>query len=126
MSNEPGIIVCPNPRCHRKIEEPILLKSLSRTPVEQYHACPHCLIKLDVNVENVQILKEREKEKEKEKPMVKPLVKEGKSPSGCLHHLGYLANRAKNAPIPQECLICPKTVECMLKLYQEEEHCASK
>jgi len=126
MSNESGINVCPNPKCHRKIEEPIFLKSSSTISGEHYYACPHCFIKLDVNVENAQLLKEEEKKKEKEKPPVKPLEKEGKGPSECLHHLGYLANRPKNVPIPQECLICPKTVECILKLYQEEEQCANK
>jgi len=47
-----GVVVCPNPRCHREIEEPILLNNLSQTPAEQYYACPHCLIKLDTEAEN--------------------------------------------------------------------------
>jgi len=120
LPNESGVIVCPNPKCHREIEEPILLKSLSKAPEEQYYACPHCFIKLDLGVEKAQPQKEEEKreeeKREKEEPLVKPLEKEGKGPSGCLHHFGYLANRPQNAPIPQECLICSKIVECMLKL----------
>jgi hypothetical protein len=124
LPNESGVTICPNPRCNRKIEEPILLKSLSTAPEEQYYACPHCFIKLDVDAEKAQPQKEEEKleeEKlEKEKPAVKPPEKEGKGPSGCPHHFRYLAKRPKNAPIPQECLICSKVVECMLKPYQEE------
>ena len=34
----------------------------------------------------------------------------------CSRHFGYLANRPKDAPIPQECLVCSKIVNCMLKL----------
>jgi len=117
LLKESGVPICPNPKCHRKIEEPILLKSLSRTPVEQYYACPYCLIKLDVDVENAQPQK-KEEEKEELKPTVKLPEKEGKSPSECRHNFGYLANRPKNAPIPQECLICPKIMKCMLKSYQ--------
>ena len=40
--------------------------------------------------------------------------KEEKDPSDCLHHFGYLASRPKNAPIPQECLICPRLGKCMV------------
>jgi hypothetical protein len=47
-----GVIICPNPKCHQEIEEPILLNNLSKTPAEQYYACPRCLIKLDTDAEN--------------------------------------------------------------------------
>ena len=116
MPNESGIIVCPNPKCHGKIEEPILLNSLATVAEEQYYACPYCFIKLDVDAENAQPQKEEEKKKEIEKPSVKPAEDEVKGPSACPHHFGYLANRPKNASIPQECLICSKIVKCMLKL----------
>ena len=32
----------------------------------------------------------------------------------CSHHFGYLADRQEDAPIPEECLLCPQVVECML------------
>jgi len=145
LPNESGVIICPNPKCHREIEEPILLNNLSTTPAEQYYACPHCFIKLDANAENDEDItqesmsepslnpvlekvldaistqpqkeeKEKEKKKKEEEPPVKPPKKEEEGPSECPHNFGYLANRPKNAPIPQECLICPKIVDCMLKL----------
>jgi len=57
----------------------------------------------------------------KEKPVVKPLVEkdnvralEEKIFSGCLHHFGYLASRPKNAPIPQECILCQRLGDCMV------------
>ena len=37
------VIICPNPKCHNKIKEPILLT----TPAEHYYACPRCFIKLN-------------------------------------------------------------------------------
>ena len=145
MPNESGVVICPNPKCHRKIEEPILLNNLSTTPAEHYYACPHCFIKLDADAKNDEDIiqestpsppvhpslekvldvisaqpqkenEEKEEKKKKEEPPVKPPEKKEKEPSGCPHHFGYLANRAKNAPIPQECLICPKIVDCMLRL----------
>ncbi len=123
--------ICSNPRCQRKIEEPILLNCLSTRPAERYYACPHCFIKLDVDAEKSRPQKEEERppveplekeekpaveplEKEKE-PAAKPLEKEGKGPSGCPHDFGYLAKRPKDVPIPQECLICSRIMDCMLK-----------
>ena len=44
----PRVTICPNSKCRKKIEEPVLLNNLSTTPTEQYYACPHCLIKLNV------------------------------------------------------------------------------
>jgi len=133
------VIICPNPKCHREIEEPILLNNFSKTPAEQYYACPHCLIKLDMDAENEEDViaesapgpptnpspstkpqKERKGVEGGEEAPVKPSKVEekdpkgGESPKGCSHHFGYLAHRPKDVSIPQECLTCPKVVECML------------
>ena len=142
MPKESGVVICPNPNCHRKIEAPILLNNLSTTPAEQYHACPHCFIKLDADAEkdenltqeatpsppvhpglekvlgviSAQPRKKEEEKKKKEEPPVEPPEREEKGPSECSHHFGYLANRHRDSPIPQECLTCPKIVDCMLKL----------
>jgi len=140
-----GLVTCPNPKCHREIEEPILLNNLSETPAEQYYACPYCLIKLDTETENEEDIieesapspplhpslervldaisaKPQKGREDKEEVLVKPSKEEEKGPKGeespkeCSHHFGYLAHRPKDAPIPQECLTCQKIVDCMLKL----------
>jgi len=38
-----------------------------------------------------------------------------KRTSKCSHYFGYLKNRPKNSPFPDECLGCPRIVECLLK-----------
>jgi len=35
--------------------------------------------------------------------------------STCQHHLGYLSEREKKQQIPDECIICKDSVECMLR-----------
>jgi len=59
--------------------------------------------------------KEKEEKNEKDEPLVKPAEKEEKGSSKCPHHFGYLANRPKNASIPEECLTCQKMLECRNK-----------
>lgn len=192
---EAVVFVCPNPKCGREIEEPIMLTILSVTPPKQYEACPYCLSKLDreaaaeqenaesdiaepeeimeeettpssdansvlekVKISAPQLLKkvkalipnsngsqnetiekteapeatpsDKEETLEKEEPETETFVvyetsketpeieqsdeKESKSSGCCPQSFGYLATRAKDAPIPTECLLCPKIVDCML------------
>jgi len=61
LPNESEVIICPNPKCQGKIEEPILLNSLATVAEEQYYACPHCLTKLGVDAKNAEPQKEEEK-----------------------------------------------------------------
>jgi len=58
LPNDFGVVVCPNPKCQREIEEPILLSNLSATLDEQYYACPHCFMKL--GADSSQLQKEEE------------------------------------------------------------------
>lgn len=137
LPEESVVVVCPNPRCRREIEEAILLTNLSVTPAEQYDACPYCFTKLEPKptVSQEEITEKPvsappgnailEKAKESGSQVLKKVEdlllgsngsqeKETKT-SGCPQDFGYLANRPKDAPIPQECLFCPKMVDCMLK-----------
>jgi hypothetical protein len=115
LPNKSETITCSNPECRKKIEEPILLSDLSTTPAEQYYACPHCFIKLDVISTQPQKEEEEEKQK-KEEPLVEPSEEEEKGPSRCAGYLGYLATRPENAPLPKECLTCPKVLDCVMKI----------
>lgn len=39
--------------------------------------------------------------------------KKGKDATKCPHTFGYLSKLEKNSPIPEECLLCSKLMECM-------------
>jgi len=41
--------------------------------------------------------------------------------SGCPGEFGYLANRPPDTPIPPQCLVCPKMVDCMLCPRESDE-----
>ncbi|MGQ9545081.1 MAG: hypothetical protein ACUVQX_04775, partial [Candidatus Bathycorpusculaceae bacterium] len=35
--------------------------------------------------------------------------------ASCKHFLGYLRKRPKDSPIPDECLVCEKMIECLTR-----------
>jgi len=51
-----------------------------------------------------------------QEPPVKPPEKKEKGSSRCAGYLGYLARLPKNAPIPKECLVCPKVLDCAMEI----------
>jgi len=211
LSEESVVVVCPNPKCRREIEEPILLTILSVTPPKEYKACPYCFTQLepeppieeeDVSEPTVEqeeatptikagnsvlekfkdsapgflqrfkdliptsngsqkekrekrerhraesatkkeekrtkeepetesVAKEEEpkeetkteafaKEETKEIFGTEPAAKKEGEPSGCPAYFGYLANRPPDAPIPPQCLVCPKMVDCALSPRESE------
>ncbi len=60
-------------------------KPFDKPKLVQYYACPHCLGKIE------------------EHPKM-----------GCQYWFGYLNQRERKEPIPQQCVECEKAVECML------------
>jgi hypothetical protein len=194
LSEESTVVVCPNPKCRKEIEEPILLTIQSVTPPTQYEACPYCFTKLEPeppmeqeevsepSVEQKEVMEEEDessrasdsvvekvkdsgprflrrfkalipgsdesrkekrekpeepkaepaikeeektaeeepetepvaKEEPKEEPKIEPSAQKESESSGCPEHFGYLANRPPDTPVPSQCLVCPKMVDCML------------
>lgn len=104
-------IVCPNPKCGKMFEEPLLLNDLSKKPVEHYYVCPHCIIKLD----NLSVEKQESSSQVPVKPPEPPERLKETNSTECAHHFGYLKNHPKNEPMPDECLTCSKLLQCLLK-----------
>lgn len=96
---------CPYKGCGKSFEKPAVLTDSTAVPRETYYACPYCMSKLDILVENMKIVGV--------KPTEYPKVFE--SPAKCAHFLGFLTTLPKDAPIPDECLICPKVLQCTIK-----------
>ena len=99
-------VICP--ACGAAFEKGIELTNLSLAPRQTYLACPFCFSRL-----------KNEPDKEvisptfSEEPLKSPQNVE-EVPSKCPHHFGYLKERPKNAPIPDECLTCKKMVQCII------------
>jgi len=54
-----------------------------------------------------------EHQEEKGGPSVKKSSNTEKDQVECLNQFGYLANRDKGTPIPQECINCLKVLKCI-------------
>ncbi|MCW4031398.1 MAG: hypothetical protein NWE80_03440 [Candidatus Bathyarchaeota archaeon] len=100
---------CPNPKCQREIENFIIVHDHSKKPADIYYGCPYCLFKLDPTA--TQVLKKEEMVVEEKKDTKKILPKR-EVPPGCPQYLGYLSIHFNEANIPQECLICPRILDC--------------
>ena len=96
---------CPYKGCEKSFDKPTVLTDASKVPRETYYACPHCMSKLDVLVDNMKIISV--------KPTEYPKVFD--SPAKCAHTFGFLTSIPKELPIPDECLICPKVLQCSIR-----------
>jgi len=99
-------------RCGRAVSEPVRLTDLSRRPVEEtYYACPFCFSRLNVEdvIEHshVHALGSRSGKSGGKKAAV--------AVSNCSHEFGFLNSRPKDSAIPDECLTCPRILQCMVK-----------
>jgi DNA-directed RNA polymerase subunit RPC12/RpoP len=96
---------CPYKGCGKSFEKPSVLTDLSTIPRETYYACPYCSSKLDILVEDMKIVSV--------KPTEYPKVFD--SPAKCARYFGFLNRISKDAPVPDECLICPKVLQCTVR-----------
>jgi DNA-directed RNA polymerase subunit RPC12/RpoP len=96
---------CPYKGCEKTFEKPTVLTDTTTIPRQTYYACPYCMSKLDIITENMKIIGV--------KPTEYPKVFE--SPAKCAHFSALLNARPENAPLPEECLLCPKVLQCKIR-----------
>jgi len=95
--------------CGEEFQKPILATVSSGLIAKEYYACPRCLSKVN-DAENSEDKEEEEKPENKEDLNIMDKSEEDIS---CGHELGYLKKRPKGMPIPEECLVCDKMIECL-------------
>lgn len=102
--------------CNKEFTTPLFAVISSGYLIEEYYACPRCLSKV-TKIEASKTIEVEETEDEKQEETLQKLEieieKKCEDTFGCSQHLGYLKQRPKNTPIPEECLTCTKMIECM-------------
>jgi len=96
---------CPYRGCGKTFEKPAVLTDNSTIPRQTYYACPHCMSKIDIVVENMKIIGVKSTD----------YPKVFDSPAKCAYYFGFLNSIPKDMPIPDECLVCPKILQCSVK-----------
>ena len=96
---------CPYEGCGLLFEKPTVLTDASVVPRVSYYVCPHCMSRLDFEMEGLKV--------KNVKPTDYPRVFD--SPAKCARFFGYLHAIPEGAPLPDECLICPKVLQCNVR-----------
>lgn len=128
--------VCPS--CGIEINKLLLAVVDSDYTVEEYYGCTHCLAKIinieekkpheapkneiisdfeaDNKIADFKIVPENTltEEEDEEEPTGANFVENKPKPASCNYHAGYLKNRPKNSPVPDECLTCVEMINCMM------------
>jgi hypothetical protein len=109
--------------CGEEYGQPILTENLSGHSQEEYYACSRCLSKVEVTSEkrsktlvNEVVVREPHEKVEIAAEEIRNISSgkiEVNVQASCQHELGYLKKRDRASPIPDECLICTKMIECM-------------
>jgi hypothetical protein len=99
---------CPYNGCRKSFERPTILTDPSTTPRKTFYACPHCMSKIDIQVENLKVVNVKATE----------YGKVFDSPAKCAHYSGYVDAISYDMTIPDDCLVCPKILQCGIKKYR--------
>lgn len=112
---------CSNPSCGKVFTNPLKAENLGTKNTQVYDACPYCLTEIVVEASS-SFDEEQKPEQERIRPeQVSEQLKQEKpvhsstTVTKCSHQLGYLSKRSPKETIPEECMMCSKIVECMLK-----------
>jgi hypothetical protein len=105
-------LVCPYDKCGKGFAQPLLLTDDGKLPRETYYACPHCFSKVDLILDDGKDFRTVKVMASVDVEVRAPVEKK---PENCLHHLGFLKLLPEDEPIPEECLVCPKIMECFVR-----------
>jgi len=109
--------ICQTASCQKTFANPLKTVNVGIS-AEPYDACPFCLAEITSEARvDLQDLPKKQKPclDEKTQVSVQAVVAE----PGCKNHFGFLSERSSKGQIPDECMTCRRTIECMLKKPQE-------
>jgi len=104
--------------CGEEIDRPIFAKVTLAHSTEEYIACPKCLSKM----QRTEMQEDPESDELATNESAGPInmehekyqKEESTEDSTCPYQFGYLRKHQRNLPIPEECLICKKMIECRI------------
>jgi hypothetical protein len=106
------------PACGEETYQTIFAKVTLANSTEEYNACPKCLSKMQrteahEDSQPAEIIPNEQADSDIAKNE-KCQKEEPASDLNCPYQFGYLRKQERNLPIPEECLICKKMIECRI------------
>jgi hypothetical protein len=96
---------CPYKGCEKHFDRPTMITDASVIPRQTYYACPFCMSRLELETAKDKIVGVRGTEY--------PIVFD--SPAKCAHFSGLLNAPAGSTSTQDDCLICPKVLQCNVR-----------
>jgi len=96
---------CPYMGCEKKFEKPTVITDNTVIPRTTHYACPFCMSKLEIVTEKSKVINV--------KPTEYPMVFD--SPAKCAHFGGLLNVPPESLLTQDECLVCPKVLQCNVR-----------
>jgi len=96
---------CPYSGCGKLFERPTILTESSTLPRQTYYACPYCMSKIDIKTDNLKVVGVKAME----------YSKVFDSPAKCAHYSSFLNAMSYDMAVPDDCLVCPKILQCGIK-----------
>jgi hypothetical protein len=96
---------CPYTGCGKTIDKLATVTDTSTIPRQTHYACPHCSSELGIIVKGMEIVGVEATE----------YPKVLSSPAKCAHYFGFLNLLPEVSSIPDECLVCPKVLQCSVR-----------
>ena len=93
---------CPYKGCEKHFDRPTMITDDSVMPRQTHYACPFCMSRLELEIAKEKIVSV--------KPTEYPMVFD--SPAKCAHFGGLLNAPPGSLLTQEECLICPKVLQC--------------
>jgi hypothetical protein len=107
------MLTCTNKACGKAFSKPLQTINFRKNGNLSYDACPYCLTEIDsAELETLKPLKKPNSNLEVS--IEKNSPEDTKQESACGNHFGYLKEKKKEQPIPEECILCSKLIDCML------------
>lgn len=103
--HHPPKLKCPYKGCGKSFERPAVLTDSTDFPRKTNYACPFCMSKIDLTMEGLRVVDVR--------ALDYPKVFD--SPAKCAHYTTLLNSTLAERPIPDECLVCPKVLQCSIR-----------
>jgi DNA-directed RNA polymerase subunit RPC12/RpoP len=100
---------CPYKGCGKQFERPTMLTDSSTMPRQTFYACPHCMSKIDIKTDDLKVVGVTAIE----------YAKVFESPAKCAHYSGFLNAISKDIAVPEDCLVCPKILQCGVRKRQQ-------